>query len=242
MSKIVVVGSGFAGCTAVRTLRKEGYRDAITLVAPKAELFYYPSLIWVPSGRRSRADLEVDLSGFLRRNDVVHKRASMTGLDLGTRTVHTDDGEVSYDYLILASGGRYLRKLPGIEHAHIACAGWHDTHGFSERLRAMEGGRVAFGFAGNPKEPSAMRGGPVFEFLFGTDRQLRREGRRERFQLTFFSPAPKPGARMGEKAVDRILGEMARRDIATHLGNKLKAMEPGKIGRASCRERVYTKV
>ncbi len=229
MSKIVVVGSGFAGCTAIRTLRKEGYRDAITLVAPKAELFYYPSLIWVPSGRRSRADLEVDLSGFLRRNDVVHKRASMTGLDLGARTVHTDDGEVSYDYLILASGGRYLRKLPGIEHAHIACAGWDDTHGFSERLRAMEGGRVAFGFAGNPKEPSAMRGGPVFEFLFGTDRQLRREGRRERFQLTFFSPAPKPGARMGEKAVDRILGEMARRDIATHLGNKLKAMEPGRV-------------
>jgi sulfide:quinone oxidoreductase len=229
MSKIVIVGSGFAGCTAIRTLRQEGYRDAITLISPKAELFYYPSLIWVPSGRRRREDLEVDLQGFLRRNDVVHKQASMTGLDAATRTVHTDDGDVVYDYLIIASGGRYLRKLPGIEQAHIACAGWDDTHGFAEGLRALEGGRIAFGFAGNPKEPSAMRGGPVFEFLFGTDRQLRQEGRRERFQLTFFSPAPKPGARMGEKAVDRILGEMARRDIATHLGHKLKAMEPGRV-------------
>lgn len=229
MSKIVIVGSGFAGCTAIRTLRKEGYRDAVTLIAPKAELFYYPSLIWVPSGRRRREDLEVDLSGFLRRNDVVHKRASMTGLDPNARTVHTDDGDVTYDYLIIASGGRYLRKLPGIEHAHVACAGWDDTHAFAARLNPMDGGRIAFGFAGNPNEPSAMRGGPVFEFLFGTDTQLRREGRRERFELVFFSPAPKPGARMGEKAVDRLLGEMARRGIATHLGHKLKAMEPGRV-------------
>ena len=37
----------------------------------------------------------------------------------------------------------------------------------------MQGGTIALGFAGNPNEPSAMRGGPMFEFLFGIDAQLR---------------------------------------------------------------------
>jgi sulfide:quinone oxidoreductase len=34
---------------------------------------------------------------------------------------------------------------------------------------------------------------------------------------------------MGEKAVDRLLSEMDRRNIHTHLGSKLKAMEADKV-------------
>ncbi len=93
----------------------------------------------------------------------------------------------------------------------------------------MEGGTIAFGFAGNPKEPSAMRGGPVFEFLFGIDNWLRKQGRRDKFKLVFFTPAPKPGARLGPKAVEGILSEMARRDITTHLGHKMKAFEANRV-------------
>jgi sulfide:quinone oxidoreductase len=61
-----------------------------------------------------------------------------------------------------------------------------------DRLAAMDSGAIAAGFAGNPNEPSAMRGGPMFEFLFGIDRQLIRERRRDRFKLVFFSPAKEP--------------------------------------------------
>jgi sulfide:quinone oxidoreductase len=229
MSKVVIVGSGFGGCTAVRTLRKQGYRDAITLVSPEPVLFYYPSLIWVPNGQRDRAQLEVGLGDFFERHGVTHRAARVTGLDPEARVLRTDAGDEDYDYLVIASGGRYLRKLPGIEHAHVACAGWEPTQAFSERLAAMDGGRLAFGFAGNPKEPSAMRGGPVFEFLFGVDTLLRQQGRREKFRITFVSPAPRPGARLGERAVKGLLGEMAKRGIETHLGHKMKAIEPDRV-------------
>jgi len=93
----------------------------------------------------------------------------------------------------------------------------------------MSGGTIAFGFAGNPKEPSAMRGGPMFEFLFGTDTLLRQRGVRDKFKLVFFTPAPKPGNRLGPKAVGKLLDEMAKRDIQTHLGNKMKAFENDKV-------------
>lgn len=229
MTNVVIVGSGFGGCTAVRSLRKQGFDGQITVVSPRPELFYYPSLIWVPAGQRSEGDLRIDLTGFFRVHRVDHRPARVTGLDAAIRTLRTDDGDLEWDYLIIAGGGRYLRKLPGIENAHVVCAGWEPTKAWTDRFNAMEGGKLAFGFASNPKEPSAMRGGPVFEFLFGVDTLLRKQGRREAFDLTFFSPAPRPGARLGEKAVDRILGEMEGRGIRTHLGNKMKAIEPDRV-------------
>ncbi len=224
MAHVVIVGAGFAGCTAIRSLRKGGFDGEITLVAPKAELFYFPSLIWVPAGRRSEADLRVPLADFLNKHDVKHIAASATGLDESGKTLLTDGDAISWDYLIIASGGRYIRKLPGIENAHIVCAGWEPTKAFSDRLAELEGGNLVFGFGGNPKEPSAMRGGPVFEFMFGVDTLLKQQGRRKQFKLHFVSPAPRPGARMGDKAVDRLLGEMKRREITTHLGAKLTGM------------------
>jgi sulfide:quinone oxidoreductase len=58
---------------------------------------------------------------------------------------------------------------------------------------------------------------------------LRKEGRREKFKLTFFTPAPKPGNRLGPKAVEGLMKEMAKRDIATHLGHKLKGFTDDKV-------------
>lgn len=229
MTEIVIVGSGFAACTAVRRLASAGHDVRISVVAPRAELFFYPSLIWVPQGTRNEEDLRIDLTQFFRQHDVTHVPASAVGLDTAARTLITDQRDIPYDYLLIASGGRYLRGLPGIEHAHIACAGWAPTKAFSDALQSLRGGSIAFGFAGNPNEPSAMRGGPVFEFLFGTDTLLRQQGRRERFNLTFFSPAPKPGARMGEKAVGRLFAEMDRRGIARHFGHKLKRFERDRV-------------
>jgi sulfide:quinone oxidoreductase len=74
-----------------------------------------------------------------------------------------------------------------------------------------------------------MRGGPVFEFLFGIDTFLRQQGRRDRFRLVFFTPAEKPGQRLGPKAVDGLMKEMAKRGIETHLGHKLKGFEASKV-------------
>lgn len=222
MSNVVIVGASFAACTAVKTLRKHGYRDDITLIAPRPELFYYPSLIWVPAGKRSYQDLIEPLHDFLKKNRVTYVQSKVTGIDVEARKVQTESASIDYDAIIIGSGGRYLRKLPGIENACIACSGWKDTKAFSDKLAAMNEGTIAFGFASNPNEPSAMRGGPVFEFLFIVDTLLRQQGRRDKFNLVFFSPAPRPGQRLGDKAVDRILGEMQKRNIKTYLGKKMK--------------------
>ena len=217
---IVILGAGFAALTAVRELRRRAPQCRISLIAPKAEFVYLPSLIWVPSGLRKGSDLVLSLDTFFRDYRVDFIAATVTGLSGGGRTVLTDQGEIANDALIIATGGRFLKGLPGIEHALTLCEGVASAETIRDRVNAMDSGRIALGFGGNPKEPSAMRGGPMFELLFGLDTHLRRQGKRERIELVFFNAAAEPGKRLGEKAVTGLLTEMARRRIDTHLGHK----------------------
>lgn len=226
---IVILGSGFAALTAVRELRRRDRGARITLIAPKAELMYYPSLIWVPSGLRRGADLNIDVAGFLAEHKVGFHAGRVTGLQDGGRSVLTDNGTVTNDALLIASGGRFLKAMPGIEHALTLCEGAPAAEAIRGRLAGMAGGTIAFGFGTNPKEQGAMRGGPMFELLFGIDTLLRRQGRRDDFKLVFFNAAKEPGKRLGNRAVTGLLREMARRNIATHLGHKLLGFEADKI-------------
>ena len=229
MNGIVILGSGFAALTAVKRLRKEGVRARITVVSPRDALHYIPSSIWIPAGKRKASDLLISLSGFFRKHDVHFLKASVMGLDSASKTVRTDAGDVSYDKLLIATGGRFIRKLPGIENALVPCEGIDVAEQISAKLKSMESGSIAFGFAANPNEQGAVRGGPIFEYLFIIDTLLRRQGRRDRFKLTFFSPAERPGNRLGDKAVDALLAEMGRRAIATHLGRKLVRFDQDKV-------------
>lgn len=229
MHRITIVGSGFAALTAVTTLRESGLDVDITVVSPRPEFVYYPGLIWVPSGLRSGDDLRINLKPFFKRMGVNHVAGEATGLSQGGRVLETSVRPIENDGLIVASGGRFIKKLPGIEHAIVPCEGVAAVQAIRDRVKSMEGGHIAMGFAGNPNEQSSMRGGPVFEFLFGMDSQLRKEGRRDGFQLHFFTPAERPGARLGPKAVDGLLKEMQKRGIETHLGHKLKGFSATQV-------------
>ncbi len=221
MKRVTIVGSGFAALTAVKTLRAQDREAEITLVSPRAEFHYLPGSIWIPSGIREPEDLIIPLQSFFSRMKVKHVQGEATGLSEDGRTLETTAGPIENDGLIIASGGRFIKKLPGIEHAITPCEGIDATLRIRQRLKEMDGGIIAIGFASNPKEPSAMRGGPMFEFLFGIDRQLRLEKRRDRFKLVFFTPAENPGQRLGPKAVKGLVKEMEKRGIETHLGHKM---------------------
>ena len=228
-TRITVVGAGFAALTGIRRLRRQLPDAHITLVAPAPEFVYLPSLIWVPFGLREGEQLRHDLRPVFDSLRVEYRQARATGVSPDGRTLLTDAGDIDNDALLIASGGRFLRKLPGIEHSHTLCAGIAAAETIGARLRAMHQGTIALGFGGNPQEPSAMRGGPMFELLFGLDTWLRKQGRRDAFRLVFFNPAPQPGKRLGEKAVKGLLKQMGERGIETHLGHKLTGFETRRV-------------
>lgn len=219
---VLVIGSGFAALAALRELRRRDRQLPITLVAPTPRFVYSPSLIWVPTDLRSSSELELDLTPELQRLRVDFVAARVTGLDPGSRQLLTDQGPLAHSGLIIASGARHLRQLPGIEHSIALCDGPAAANELRQRLHALQGGTLAFGMAGNPAEPGAMRGGPMFELLFGVDTWLRRQGYRTRFELVFFAPMARPGQRLGDAAVNTLLAEMNRRQITPRLGQPLQ--------------------
>jgi sulfide:quinone oxidoreductase len=230
MHKIVILGASFAALTAIKTLRKQGWKEPIVLIAPRPVIFYYPSLIWVPAGLRSEQDLTIELEDFFDRNDVEYHRGKVSSINQESRQVLLETGDkIHFDSLIIGAGGRFIKKLPGIENIYTPCEGYESTKAYSDRLNQLDSGTLAFGFATNPKEPGAVRGGPIFEFLFGIDTLLRKQKRRDKFKIVFFNPSKSPGQRLGEKAVKALLKQMDKHGIETHLGHKMQSFTQDKV-------------
>lgn len=228
MKDIIVAGSGLAGLTTIKTLRRKGCDLRITLLAPRPEMIYFPSIIWVPAGLVNERDLTVRVANFIRRHEVDFVPGSVVGLDAGARRLRTTAGEMEYERLVIATGGGSLRQIPGIEHTYIPCDGFAPVAAMTERLASLGGGTLAFGFSGSPREPGAIRGEPLFELLFGVDTWLRRQKRRDRFDLLFFTSAPEPDARWG-RAKGRLLDEMEGRGIRSHLAVEIKGFGADRV-------------
>ena len=69
-SHLVVLGAGFAALTAVRELRTRAPQTRITVIAPRAEFVYLPSLIWIPTGLREPSELVVPLEKLARQQNL----------------------------------------------------------------------------------------------------------------------------------------------------------------------------
>ncbi|HSK96680.1 MAG TPA: NAD(P)/FAD-dependent oxidoreductase [Euzebyales bacterium] len=117
--RVVVVGGGFAGLTAVRML---GERDVdVLLLDRNAYATFQPLLYQVATGGLNPGDVTFALRAFTGRfSNVRFRRVTVTGVDADGRHVRTDTGdEIAYDYLILSSGvtANYFGVPGAQEHA-----------------------------------------------------------------------------------------------------------------------------
>ena len=100
---LVVVGGGFGGIELIKSLRKAPFR--ITLIDRNNYHTFQPLLYQVASG-----GLGADAIGypfrliFRNQSNFRFLHASVESIDPTSRLVHTSEGEISYDKLILATG------------------------------------------------------------------------------------------------------------------------------------------
>ncbi len=220
---VLVLGGGFAGLESAIQFRRRGYD--VTLVTERPYLFIYPTSIWIPTGESRFEDACLDLEGVARERGVRLVIGRVDAVDGATRGATVGTQSYRADHLVLALGASRLRP-PGIEHTQTLGGDPEGTRRFRDALQALlarGAGRIAIGFGGNPKDGSAVRGGPAFEMIFNVDTLLRRRGLRDRFSLTFFAPMPRPGERMGAKALEAVARMFAKRGIDTRYGKKIAA-------------------
>jgi len=101
--RVVVVGAGFGGLSAVRELRRAPV-DVLLLDRNNYHGFW-PLLYQAASGILEPQQIAYPVRTMLRKQgNVEFRMAEARGVDLGAHRVLTDCGTYSYDYLVLAGG------------------------------------------------------------------------------------------------------------------------------------------
>jgi NADH:ubiquinone reductase (H+-translocating) len=116
--RVVVVGGGFAGLAAVKTLNKIKPPVRTTLLEQHNYHLFQPLLYQLATGVVQPADIAHPVRGILRRYRRASVRmATVSGVDLEGREVLTEEGgRFGYDYLILAAGATTNTfGIPGVE-------------------------------------------------------------------------------------------------------------------------------
>jgi NADH dehydrogenase len=100
--KIVIIGAGFGGLTAARSLRNIA---DVTLVDRHNFQTFLPLLYQVASAGLAADHVVHPVRGALRKTDIQFRMGSPLVIDYTNKTVKLDSSELlSYDYLILALG------------------------------------------------------------------------------------------------------------------------------------------
>ena len=226
LKKVVVLGGGFAGVEAATDLQKSGLFD-VTLVSDRDFLYLYPISIWVTTRSIAPERTRIQLADIARSRGFDLVISAVEQVRPADNTVVCTDRDLSYDYLVVAIGADKMHHA-GAEHTLSICGSPQNATAIQERLdRLVEQGRgsIAFGFGGNPKDSSAVRGGPAFELLFNVHHMLKKKGIRDAFDLTFFAPMPSPGERMGAKAVAMVGSMFDSYGIKTRYGTKIDGFD-----------------
>jgi len=124
-SRVVIVGAGFGGLLAARTLAR--YPVQITLVDRQNFHIFQPLLYQVATAGLSPDEIAAPIRWIMRSQRSVEVLMSeVRDFDLSHRVVKLEDGEVEYDYLIVAAGA---------SHAYF---GHDDWEPFAPGLKTIE--------------------------------------------------------------------------------------------------------
>ncbi len=104
--RVVIVGAGFGGLSAARTLRNAPVQ--VTVVDRRNHHLFQPLLYQVATAALSPGDIAYPIRSILRgqRNAVV-LLADAVAVDAASHEVALTDGRIVYDFLILATGARH---------------------------------------------------------------------------------------------------------------------------------------
>ena len=223
MSRVLVLGGGFAGVEAAIYLRKQEIE--VTLVSDRDYFYIYPTSIWIPTGEVTKEDISVPLDKLAMKHGFQLIIDPVSHFDAKAKKVTLASGRVleGYNYIVAALGQDKIQHK-GMEYTLSICGKPEEATALYEQLDALilkDHGKIAMGFGGNPKDSSAVRGGPAFELLFNVHNYLKKKGVRENFELTFFAPMSKPGQKMGEKALVMMDSMFERLNIHKKVGSKI---------------------
>lgn len=231
---VVILGGSFAGLTAAYELKHAlGARARVTVLDKNDRFLFIPSLIWIPFGWREIADISFPLRPALQRHGIEFRQTTVERIEPKRQVVTTRDGEIGYDYLLIATGPHVeFDAVPGLGphggHTVSICNAEHALHARAEWEKFLKNpGPVIVG---------ATQGsscyGAAYEFVFNLEYALRKAGIRKQVPVTYLTSEPFAGHfGVGGLGAGRPMTEWFFRytKIDWVLDAVIERVEPGKV-------------
>ncbi len=230
MKNVLILGGGFAGIQTAIELQKSG-EFKVTIVSDRDYLFLYPISIWVPVRQINFENVKVPLAKIQKKHPFEVVIDTVKEIHAADRSVVCESHVLNYDYLVVSFGADKM-KHKGIENTLSICGKPEVSLAIRDgidQLIERGSGKIAVGFGGNPKDKSAVRGGPGFELMFNIHHTLKKKGIREKFDLTFFAPMEEPGARMGKSSLSLLNRLFDKYKIGKRFGKKITEFESNSV-------------
>lgn len=193
--QVVIAGGGIAGVPLAYAVKAKLHgRAEVTLASDSPDFHFVPANPWIALGLRSEADVTFALEPLLAAHKIGLRIGALEKIDLEHSRVELAGGaRLDYHYLAIATGIRPdWTPLPGASgnprvHSVIRPSEAAAAHAAYERFLAQPGPVV---IAAAPRVPTI---GPMYEYAFLLDSDLRRRALRHRVPITLVTPEPYPG-------------------------------------------------
>ena len=195
MFRIVILGAGIGGVPAAYLAKALfGTAAYITVISDKEYFNFVPSNPWVAMGLRRFDEVAFPIEPYLGAHRVRFLPFAAARIEAEKNLIVLSNGEIeNYDYLIVATGAEpAFDEVPGLgvsvnTHSVIHIEQAMKAHDAYQRF-IVNPGPIVIGAAAN-----ASILGPLYEFAFLVDADLRQRGLRERASITVVTPEPHVG-------------------------------------------------
>ena len=193
--QVVVVGGGIAGIPLAYGVKAKLHgRAEVTVVSDSPDFHFVPANPWVALGLRSETDVTFALEPLLAARKIGLRVGALEEIDLERSRLELAGGaRLEYHYLVIATGIRPdWTRLPGASgnprvHSVIRPVEATAARAAYEEFLSRPG---PVAIAAAPRVPTI---GPMYEYAFLLDADLRRRAIRHRVPITLITPEPYPG-------------------------------------------------
>lgn len=118
--RLVIVGGGTSGLTIAKYAKKE-YPKFDVVVVEKRDMYSscFSSNLWYSGVINLEFLADHSFMDAAKNNNYTYFNATVTGLDRASRTLVTNEGEIDYDFLVLAPGISYDYEKIGVKDAEV---------------------------------------------------------------------------------------------------------------------------
>src|SRR5271169_5073531 len=244
--RVVIVGSGFGGLQAALHLARLPVK--ITLIDRRNYHTFQPLLYQVATAGLSPGEIASPIRSILRSyKNIAVLMAEVTGFDLKGCSVETPDGEIPYDYLIVAAGA---------SHAYF---GHDDWEPFAPGLKTIEDAleirrrvllafelaerQAAAGETGSPLNFVVVGAGPTGVELAGTLAEICRHALAHEFRsidparthIVLIESGPRVLPAYAEDLSRSAQGQLNRLGVEVRTSTTVTCIEPGAVYAGSTR-------